>query len=92
VPSAMTGAAKKFSASYELPYMKHAPIGPTMALADVQSFASSKDGSHVALRRYAPADARTRAADLVVREHGGQADQGGGRLPLDREGVLLQWV
>ncbi len=34
--SAMAAAAKKFSASYELPYMKHAPIGPTMALADVQ--------------------------------------------------------
>jgi nicotinate dehydrogenase subunit B len=34
--SAMTAAAKKFSASYELPYMKHAPIGPTMALADVR--------------------------------------------------------
>jgi CO/xanthine dehydrogenase Mo-binding subunit len=32
----MTAAAKKFSASYELPYMKHAPIGPTMALADVR--------------------------------------------------------
>jgi len=36
VTSVMTGAAKKFSASYELPYMKHAPIGPTMALADVR--------------------------------------------------------
>jgi CO/xanthine dehydrogenase Mo-binding subunit len=33
---AITAAAKKFSASYELPYMKHAPIGPTMALADVR--------------------------------------------------------
>jgi nicotinate dehydrogenase subunit B len=37
VTSAMTAAVKKFSASYELPYMKHAPIGPTMALADVRS-------------------------------------------------------
>jgi CO/xanthine dehydrogenase Mo-binding subunit len=36
VTSALAEAAKKFSASYELPYMKHAPIGPTMALADVQ--------------------------------------------------------
>jgi len=36
VASAMTAAAKKLSASYELPYMKHAPIGPTMALADVR--------------------------------------------------------
>jgi CO/xanthine dehydrogenase Mo-binding subunit len=29
-------AAKTLAASYELPYMKHAPIGPTMALADVR--------------------------------------------------------
>jgi CO/xanthine dehydrogenase Mo-binding subunit len=36
VASAMMAAAKTFSASYELPYMKHAPIGPTMALADVR--------------------------------------------------------
>jgi len=36
VAPVMTGAAKKLSASYELPYMKHAPIGPTMALADVR--------------------------------------------------------
>jgi len=36
VASAMAAAAKKLSASYELPYMKHAPIGPTMALADVR--------------------------------------------------------
>ena len=36
IAPAMTAAAKTFSASYELPYMKHAPIGPTMALADVR--------------------------------------------------------
>jgi len=28
-------AHKKFSATYQLSYMKHAPIGPTMAVADV---------------------------------------------------------
>ena len=36
VPPAMASAAKKHSASYEVPYLKHAPIGPTMALADVR--------------------------------------------------------
>ncbi len=40
--------------------------GTTTDLADVQSFALSKDGSHVALRRY-PAAGR-RGADLVVRD------------------------
>src|SRR5579871_5188964 len=28
---------KKFSATYQLSYMKHAPIGPTMAVADVKA-------------------------------------------------------
>ena len=27
---------KSLSASYELPYMKHAPIGPTIAVGDVR--------------------------------------------------------
>ncbi len=36
VASALKAAAKTFAGSYELPYMKHAPIGPTMALADVR--------------------------------------------------------
>ncbi|MBZ5601630.1 MAG: molybdopterin-dependent oxidoreductase, partial [Acidobacteriia bacterium] len=34
---AMASAAKKLSASYEMPFMKHAPLGPTMALADVRA-------------------------------------------------------
>src|SRR5216684_1619245 len=40
VPPAMAAAAKKLTASYQLPYMKHAPMGPTMALADAR-----KDGT-----------------------------------------------
>ena len=36
VTAAMLGAAKVFSASYEQPYMKHAPIGPFVAVADVR--------------------------------------------------------
>jgi len=35
VEPAFAKAAKKLSASYEFPFMKHAPIGPTMAVADV---------------------------------------------------------
>ncbi len=34
VEPAMAAATKKLSATYEFPYLKHAPIGPTMALAD----------------------------------------------------------
>ncbi len=33
----MAAAAKKLTATYEFSYMKHAPIGPTMAVADVRA-------------------------------------------------------
>lgn len=33
---ALAGAAKKFSATYQFSYMKHAPIGPTMAVAETR--------------------------------------------------------
>src|ERR1700687_2029000 len=36
VGPALASAHKKLSATYQLPYMKHAPIGPTMAVADVR--------------------------------------------------------
>ena len=35
--TALASAEKKLSATYRLPYMKHAPIGPTMAVGDVQA-------------------------------------------------------
>ncbi|MDB4913351.1 MAG: peptidase prolyl oligopeptidase active site domain protein [Gemmatimonadetes bacterium] len=42
--------------------------GTTTVLEDIQSFVASKDGAHVAMRRY-PATGRTsRGADLVVRD------------------------
>jgi len=37
VDAALGAAHKKLSATYQLSYMKHAPIGPTMALADVKA-------------------------------------------------------
>jgi nicotinate dehydrogenase subunit B len=36
VSGAIAGAERLFSASYEVPYLKHAPIGPAVALADVR--------------------------------------------------------
>lgn len=33
----LASAKKKLAATYQLSYMKHAPIGPTMAIGDVQS-------------------------------------------------------
>jgi dipeptidyl aminopeptidase/acylaminoacyl peptidase len=42
--------------------------GATTILSDVQSFAVSEDGEHVALRRYPPKGQKGRSADLVVRD------------------------
>ena len=36
VPAALSKAGKKHSATYHLPFLKHAPIGPAMAVADVR--------------------------------------------------------
>jgi nicotinate dehydrogenase subunit B len=37
VAPALAGAAKKLSVKYDFPFMKHAPIGPTMAVADARA-------------------------------------------------------
>jgi CO/xanthine dehydrogenase Mo-binding subunit len=37
VDAALASAHKRLSASYQIPYVKHAPIGPTMAVADVHA-------------------------------------------------------
>src|SRR5205823_3686602 len=42
--------------------------GTRTVLSDVQSFALSKNGSHIALRRYGATDRRGRGADLIVRD------------------------
>ena len=36
VPPALAAASQKLAATYEIPFMKHAPIGPTMAVADAR--------------------------------------------------------
>jgi nicotinate dehydrogenase subunit B len=37
VSAALASAPKTISATYELPYFRHAPIGPFLAVADVRS-------------------------------------------------------
>src|SRR3954471_22851354 len=37
VAAALASSPKKFKATYERPYLKHAPIGPTMAVGDVRA-------------------------------------------------------
>ena len=53
-------AAKKLSATYELPFMKHAPIGPTMALADARA---GRDRVHLHAQPKSAGAARRNRAD-----------------------------
>jgi len=48
VAKAMTGASRILSASYEQPYVRHAPIGPYVAVADVRGRASATVWTHSA--------------------------------------------
>jgi CO/xanthine dehydrogenase Mo-binding subunit len=48
VTAAVAKAAKKISASYEQPYVRHAPIGPFVAVADVHSDGSATVWTHSA--------------------------------------------
>jgi CO/xanthine dehydrogenase Mo-binding subunit len=96
VPSAMAGAAKKLSATYEFSYMKHAPIGPTMALADVHA-----DGTvHIYTHNQNPQALRGEIAQMlgigidriVVRTFAGAGHYGrsnGGNAGAEDEAVIL---
>jgi CO/xanthine dehydrogenase Mo-binding subunit len=96
VPPALAAAARKLSASYELPFMKHAPIGPTMALADVRA-----DGTvHVHTHNQNPQALRGEIAqmlgkkidDVVVRSYAGAGHYGrsnGGNAGAEDEPVIL---
>jgi nicotinate dehydrogenase subunit B len=96
VASAMTGAAKKLSASYELPYMKHAPIGPTMALADVRPDGSVTLHTHTqnaqALRGQIALMLGIGVDKVVVRTYAGAGHYGrsnGGNAGAEDEAVIL---
>ena len=57
VGPALSSAGKKLSATYRLSYTKHAPIGPTMAVAEVK-----EDGTvHVHSHTQNPQELRARS-------------------------------
>ena len=78
VAAAMAGASKTISASYEQPYMKHAPIGPFVAVADVRSDGTATVWTHSAnsqgLRAQIANTLSVPKEKVVVRwlEHAGQ--------------------
>jgi nicotinate dehydrogenase subunit B len=96
VPTAMASAVKKHSASYEMPYLKHAPIGPTMALADVRPDGSvtlhSRTQNPQALRGQIALMMGIPVQKVVIRAYSGAGHYGrsnGGNAGAEDEAVLL---
>ena len=87
---------KKLSATYQLSYMKHAPIGPTMAVADVKANGSVHIYTHnqnpQALRGEIAEMLRTSLDLVVVHAYPGPGHYGrsnGGNAGAEDEAVLL---
>ena len=96
VNPALASAHKKFSATYQMPYMKHAPIGPTMAVADVQTDGAVHIYTHnqnpQALRGEIAKMLNTTADHVIVHAYPGPGHYGrsnGGNAGAEDEAVLL---
>jgi len=95
-PRALAGAAKKLTATYQLPYMKHAPMGPTMALADVRKdgtvYIYTHNQNPQALRGEIAQMLSTSIDNIVVRTFSGPGHYGrsnGGNAGAEDEAVIL---
>jgi len=96
VGPALSSAHKKLSASYQMSYMKHAPIGPTMAVGDVKT-----DGTvHIHTHNQNPQELRGEIAKMlgvtidhvVVHIYPGPGHYGrsnGGNAGAEDEAVIL---
>ncbi len=89
-------APKKLKATYQLPYMKHAPMGPTMAVADVRPDGSVHIYTHnqnpQALRGEIARMLSTSVDNVVVRYYAGPGHYGrsnGGNAGAEDEAVIL---
>jgi nicotinate dehydrogenase subunit B len=94
--AALTSAKKKLSATYQMSYMKHAPIGPTMAVGDVKA-----DGMvHIHTHNQNPQELRGEIAKMlgttidkvVVHIYPGPGHYGrsnGGNAGAEDEAVIL---
>ncbi|HEY7336356.1 MAG TPA: molybdopterin cofactor-binding domain-containing protein, partial [Bryobacteraceae bacterium] len=96
VTPAMSGAAKKLTATYQLPYMKHAPLGPTMALADARKdgtvYIYTHNQNPQALRGEIAQMLSTSPDNIVVRTFSGPGHYGrsnGGNAGAEDEAVIL---
>ncbi|HTQ61861.1 MAG TPA: molybdopterin cofactor-binding domain-containing protein [Candidatus Solibacter sp.] len=96
VSPALASAHKKFSATYEFSYMKHAPIGPTMAVADVQPGGTVHIHTHnqnpQALRGEIAVMLGTTPDNVIVHCYPGAGHYGrsnGGNAGAEDEAVIL---
>jgi CO/xanthine dehydrogenase Mo-binding subunit len=96
VSKALDEATKKHSATYEMPYMKHAPIGPTMAVADVRPDGTvtvhTRNQNPQALRGQIAMMLGVSTDRVIVRTYSGPGHYGrsnGGNAGAEDEAVLL---
>jgi nicotinate dehydrogenase subunit B len=96
VAPVFASATKTLKASYELPYMKHAPIGPTIAVGDVRSdgtvFVHTHNQNPQALRGQIAMMLGTPVDNVVVRIYAGPGHYGrsnGGNAGAEDEAVIL---
>src|SRR5271166_4746246 len=96
VAPALSSAHRKLSATYQLSYMKHAPIGPTMAVADVKADGTVHIYTHnqnpQALRGEIAMMLRTSPDHVIVHSYPGPGHYGrsnGGNAGAEDEAVLL---
>lgn len=96
VAPALATASKTLSASYELPFMKHAPIGPTIAVADARPdgtvYIHTHNQNPQALRGQIAMMLGTSIDNVVVRIYAGAGHYGrsnGGNAGAEDEAVIL---
>jgi CO/xanthine dehydrogenase Mo-binding subunit len=94
--AALTGATKKLSAAYDLPFMKHGPIGPTVAVADTRPdgtvFVYTHTQNPSYLRGQIAMMLQTPIENVVIRTYAGPGHYGrsnGGNAGGEDEAVLL---
>jgi CO/xanthine dehydrogenase Mo-binding subunit len=96
VANGLTSAANTLTASYELPFMKHAPIGPTIAVGDARPDGTFHVHTHnqnpQALRGQLAMMLGTSVDNVVVRIYAGPGHYGrsnGGNAGGEDEAVIL---
>ena len=96
VSSTLASAHKKHSATYQFSYMKHAPIGPTMAVADVKPDGTVHIHTHnqnpQALRGEVAMMLNTTPDHVIVHSYPGPGHYGrsnGGNAGAEDEAVLF---